>query len=219
MALLRNLRNMQEVKVNPDLIKTALNKAKFNRVLPFRFIAAAKYNPHLEEIIELAMLKSIADADKLQGETILLIDSSYSMKDPLSGKSKLMRYEAAGGLAILCREVCDQIKIFDFNGDIKPVPNRRGFGLSSAIRSPYNGTRIGDAVRYINTLKPHRIICITDEQSEDKVPDPYNIGYMLNVAAYKNGVGYHKWTHIDGFSEAIIDYVQKYETQNNTNAS
>lgn len=35
--------------------------------------------------------------------------------------------------------------------------------------------------------------------------------YMLNVAAYKNGVGYGKWTSIDGWSEAVIDYVRASE--------
>lgn len=211
MALLRNLRNMQEAKVRQTLIELALRDAKFNRVLPFRFIAAAKYNPHLESAIEGAMLKGLSEITHLKGDTILLIDSSYSMQDPLSGKSKLMRYEAAGGLAILCREICDKIKIFDFAGDVQAVPNRHGFGLSSAIRRPHNGTNIGIAVAYANTLKPYRIICLTDEQSHDRVPDPYNKGYIINVAAYENGVGYHKWIHIDGFSEAIIDYIKEFE--------
>ena len=38
-----------------------------------------------------------------------------------------------------------------------------------------------------------------------------NKGYMINVASYRNGVGYGKWTHIDGFSESIIDYIREYE--------
>ena len=34
---------------------------------------------------------------------------------------------------------------------------------------------------------------------------------MINVASYENGVGYHKWTHIDGWSEAVLDYIQAIE--------
>jgi 60 kDa SS-A/Ro ribonucleoprotein len=34
---------------------------------------------------------------------------------------------------------------------------------------------------------------------------------MVNVAAFKNGVGYGPWVHIDGWSEAIVDYIRAYE--------
>ena len=36
-------------------------------------------------------------------------------------------------------------------------------------------------------------------------------GYVINVASYKNGVGYGKWTHIDGWSELVIEYVSELE--------
>ena len=36
-------------------------------------------------------------------------------------------------------------------------------------------------------------------------------GYVINVASYKNGVGYGKWTHIDGWSEAVIEYIRALE--------
>ena len=211
MALLRNLRNMQKVDVNPDLIEKSLDSANFKRVLPFRFIAAAKHNPHIESAIERAMLKSLIEMPKLVGSTVLLIDSSGSMDHKLSGKSELNRWEAAAGLAILCREICEDIKIFDFAGDVHAVPDRHGFGLKDAIRNPHNGTRIGFAVAKANSLKPDRIICLTDEQSHDQVSDPVNKGYMINVAAYKNGVGYGKWIHIDGFSQNIIRYITESE--------
>ena len=31
------------------------------------------------------------------------------------------------------------------------------------------------------------------------------------MASYKNGVGYGKWTHIDGWSEAVIEYIRALE--------
>jgi 60 kDa SS-A/Ro ribonucleoprotein len=54
-------------------------------------------------------------------------------------------------------------------------------------------------------------VVLTDEQSADKVPAPKSKGYVINVASYKNGVGYGPWTHIDGWSEACIDYIQECE--------
>ncbi len=36
--------------------------------------------------------------------------------------------------------------------------------------------------------------------------------YLINVASYKNGIGYGRWTHIDGFSEAVFRHIQAVET-------
>lgn len=44
------------------------------------------------------------------------------------------------------------------------------------------------------------------------VPDPVaEKAYMINVASYRNGVGYGKWTHIDGFSEGVLRWIEEYE--------
>jgi hypothetical protein len=56
-----------------------------------------------------------------------------------------------------------------------------------------------------------RLIVITDEQVHDTVPAPLGKGYVLNVASYKHGVGYGKWTHVDGWSEAVVDYICELE--------
>ena len=63
-------------------------------------------------------------------------------------------------------------------------------------------------------LKPDRLIVITDEQSDDVVPNPKSLGYMINVASAQNGVGYHSWIHIDGFSASVINWLQEFELQN-----
>ena len=31
------------------------------------------------------------------------------------------------------------------------------------------------------------------------------------MGSYKNGVGYGKWVHIDGWSEAVIEYIRSLE--------
>ena len=43
LQFLRNLRNMQELNIDLSLIKESLLKMKIERILPYRFIAAAKY--------------------------------------------------------------------------------------------------------------------------------------------------------------------------------
>lgn len=238
MALLRNLRNMDEASVHDGLIREALVNMKPDRVLPFRFIAAARVAPKFEPELEVAMLNCLSARPKLSGHTVLLVDVSGSMREKLSGKSDLLRTDAACGLAMLLREVCEQVDIFTFSMKLVRVPARRGFALRDAINSSQtpHGTPLGLAVASIyadrdcrvgqvnfgysgaypvdysgQALRPDRLIVITDEQSADPVPDPTGRGYMLNVASSKNGVGYGPWTHVDGFSEAVVDYVSMSE--------
>lgn len=214
LALLRNLRNMAKSKVDERLIFTALDMMKTERILPFRFIAAAKHAPQWESHIEMAMLKCLEGREKLPGKTVLLVDVSGSMDSPISNKSDLMRYDAANGLAILARELCEQVAIYSFSSRVVRIPDRRGFALSDAIArsQPHYSTYLGEAVRYINETESYdRLIVLTDEQSHDPVPDPKGKGYVINVASYKNGIGYASWLHIDGWSEAVLDYIYEYE--------
>jgi 60 kDa SS-A/Ro ribonucleoprotein len=76
----------------------------------------------------------------------------------------------------------------------------------------HNSTQLGNAVEKLNRKeKCDRLIVITDEQAHDKVPAPRGKGYLINVASYKDGVGYGKWMHIDGWSEAVIEYIRALE--------
>jgi hypothetical protein len=88
--------------------------------------------------------------------------------------------------------------------------------LRDAIVSsqPHGGTRLGHALTSLRTAYD-RIIVITDEQSHDRVPPPNGRGYVVNVASARNGVGYGAWTHIDGWSEAVVDYVRSLEVEVN----
>jgi hypothetical protein len=93
------------------------------------------------------------------------------------------------------------------------VPSRRGFALRDAIDASqtHGSTYLGRALEEIRESYD-RLIVITDEQSHDRIPDPTGKGYMINVASYKNGVGYGAWTHIDGWSEAVIGYIRELES-------
>ena len=50
-----------------------------------------------------------------------------------------------------------------------------------------------------------------DSVSHQGVSKPRAKGYMINVASNKNGVGYGAWNHIDGWSEAVIEYIAELE--------
>jgi 60 kDa SS-A/Ro ribonucleoprotein len=212
LALLRNLRNMKQAGVDESLVLSGLQSMKTGRVLPFRFLAAARYAPQWEEPLERAMLSSLAEKKILPGRTGLLVDVSGSMMAALSGRSEMLRTDAAYGLAILLREICEKANVFTFSDNLVEVPARRGFALRDALDAsqPHSSTRLGHALEQIRE-KHDRIIVITDEQSHDRVPGPRGRGYMINVASNKNGVGYGPWTHIDGWSEAVVDYILAME--------
>jgi 60 kDa SS-A/Ro ribonucleoprotein len=214
LALLRNLRNMASVNVDENIIFSALDKMKVERVLPFRFISAAKYAPQWESHLEKAMLKCLEGRSKLEGKTVLLIDVSGSMDAVISAKSDLMRFDAANGLAILARELCESVAVYSFSSNLVRVPDRRGFALRDAISNSqsHSSTYLGQAVATINKKETYdRLIVLTDEQSHDAVPNAKAKGYLINVAANKNGIGYGAWTHIDGWSEAVFDYIGENE--------
>ena len=212
LAMLRNLRNMQSANVEQSAIVTALQSVKTDRVLPFRFIAAARYAPHLEPYLEEAMLRCLDGQEKIPGKTVLMVDVSGSMDWKLSDKSDMVRMDAACGLAVLVRELCEQVEVWSFSERLVAVPLRRGFALRDAITNSqgHGGTYLGGALSSLPSAYD-RMIVITDEQSHDRVPDPKGLGYMINVASAANGVGYGPWLHIDGWSESVIDYIRAVE--------
>ena len=212
LALLRNLRLMQNAGVPRDMIASAISAMRTDRILPFRFIAAARHAPDLEPELESAMLKSLKEQARLKGATRLLIDVSGSMDAALSAKSEMTRLEAACGLAILARELCEKVEIFTFSNEVKKVPPRRGFALRDAIvgSQPHQGTYLGKAVSAIDQ-KGVRLIVFTDEQSHDAVPKPVGRATMINVASYQHGVGHGDWQRVNGFSEAIIAWIAASE--------
>src|SRR5262249_5650952 len=115
---------------------------------------------------------------------------------------------------VLVREMAENVSLFSFSDRLVEVPLRRGFALRDALDAsqPHNATFLGKAVEDLNRHAPcDRLIVITDEQAHDRVPHPKAKGYVINVVGYRNGVGYGAWTHIDGWSEAVLEYVRELE--------
>jgi 60 kDa SS-A/Ro ribonucleoprotein len=219
LAILRNLRNMYESGLEKDQVEFQLCKSD-RPLLPFQFIAAAKAVPQWEDIIEKAMLKSVCKKRMLKGVTLLLVDVSGSMDVLLSQKSSLYRADAASGLSILAREVCETIEVFTFSEGLCILPPRHGFALRDAIKNSqaHSSTYLGKALQYIKAnlkIKLDRIIVITDEQAHDTPPFMgIDKCYMVNVGSYENGIKNNgEWLTITGFSENVIDYILEIESE------
>jgi hypothetical protein len=218
LALLRNLRNLHAAGVSEELVLAALGAMKTERVLPFRFLAAARVAPQWEEALETAMFRSLEGRTaRLTGHTVLLVDVSGSMESPLSQRSEMRRTDAAYGVAILLREIAEKVTIYTFSDEAKQVPARRGMALRDALdkSQAHSGTFLGAALKKVESECREgydRMVVITDEQSHDTVHAPSGTGYVINVASNRNGVGYRAWTHIDGWSEAVVDYIAAIES-------
>lgn len=211
LALLRNLRNMNEAGVDRHLMADSISKMNTERILPFRFIAAARVVPGWEHVLETKMMESIKDIH-LSGTTTVLVDVSGSMEEALSAKSDMKRMDAACGLAMVLREICQDIQVYAFSNQLALIPARHGFALRDAIvcSMAHGGTCLGEAIRRLPVSD--RLIVVTDEQSQDRVTLPQHAKrYMINVASNQRGIGYGGWTHLDGFSEGIVRWIIENE--------
>lgn len=227
LALLRNLRGMIEAEVDIKLIRAALQVARFSRVLPFRFVSAAKHAPSLAMDLDAAMGRSLEGVDKWEGTTLVLIDRSASMVGrPVSRGSQIDRLDAASALAVMAIGMSEHARVFSFSAhahclkghkwnhipgpDLKEHDARPSLSLIREVQmAPHWGTDLGGAVKAVNEIGYDRLIVVTDEQSASKVPDPVGKGAMINVAPHQNGVGYGKWVHVDGFSEAVLKFLKE----------
>lgn len=218
LAFLRNLRNMVQANVPDSQIRAYSTTLNVDKVLPFRYIAAARIVPQFEDMLEAMMFRSLAKAEKLPGKTVLMVDVSGSMfGTKISAKSDLDRFDAAAALAMLCVEVCENFEVYTFSNDLVRVAPRKGFALADALKNSQqiSGTKLGQAIKTLQAnSKYDRLIVISDEASQDSVGSPKtDKGYMLNVAAYENGINRNDWTTITGFSESVIDYIREVEKE------
>lgn len=239
LALIRNLRNMQSVKVDEDNIRSAISSANMSKILPFQLVTAARYAPQLEDVLETKLLESIDSMEKLEGDTVVLLDTSGSMRSPLSNKSETTCQDVAAAMGAIIRGVCNKSIIYTFQEQTQVVPSgRKGFALIDCVRrAPSGGTSVidctNDAIRFYkeshNGKYPARVIIVTDEQTNsdgsgrswrngttvklDSLPSSCN-GYIINVGTYENGVGYNNscnYVHINGWSENVLKYISSYE--------
>lgn len=218
LATLRNVRNMVDAGVDRKLIVQRLESEKGRRgILPFQFVAAATMNPNFEQYLETPMLSVLEDMRRIEGKTAIIVDGSASMAETVSEKSKMTCMDAACGMAIMIRELCDDVSVHVFAQDSTEVPARRGFALRDAIKAPNVGyaTYGNEAVKKVTGKYPdvERIVLVTDMQLHDRLAAYQSVRnkYVVNVCAYRHGVGYGNWSWVEGFSDQTVRFIQELE--------
>jgi 60 kDa SS-A/Ro ribonucleoprotein len=237
LAFIRNLRNMKEVGIEKSVVSKYAQTIDLSRVLPFRFVAAAKAAPSWEDICDSMLLRAAEQQEKIRGKTIIVVDVSGSMYGGrnISKKSDMTRVEAAGALAAIVRESCEDARIYATAGsDVSRThataecPNRRGMALVETFTKGHYASTLGGGGIFLKQCLDFiketegfadRLIILTDEQDCDHKANPQTAdafgrsNYLINVSCEKNGIGYGKFTHIDGWSEAVLEYIRSAESE------
>lgn len=234
LAFIRNVRKMESAAVDSGLIKQYSTTVPLRGVFPHQLITAARVNKPYEDMFDQMLLRLTAGMPKLAGKTLVLVDVSGSMNDPLSTHDAKPQYrskkagpvveptkrlDAACAVAIMARDLGEEVRVYSFSYNAIQVPNRRGMALRDAIdkSQPHGGTALAASIKTVNKEWAYdRIIVVTDEQSQDGSAPPLkgSFAYMLNVGTYKNGVeSSGGWQKIDGWSPAVIRYIQQLESE------
>ena len=181
MALIRNLRNLDEAGISDkEAAELAARIAdpeqvRRSRQFPFRFLSAYLNAPSLRwgHALETALDAATGSIPELPGRTLILIDTSASMGQPMSRRSTMTMVQAAAlfGLATGIRNR-DRAEVYGFaDGQFRV---RRSAFRSSVLKSVEaftrrigevgHGTRIAEAVRA--TYRGHdRVMIFTDMQT------------------------------------------------------
>jgi 60 kDa SS-A/Ro ribonucleoprotein len=233
LAFMRNLRNMEQAGVERAVIQKGFDTINPRWLLPLNYFAAAEHAPDWEREIEALMLRGFAQAPKLPGYTIFVVDVSGSMGWPISSRSGFSRLGAASAMALIASETCEHVSIYATAGDdcsrkhqTAKIRPRRGFALCEEIDSAKRclgggGIFTRQCLEYIKqheTEKPDRIIIFSDSQDcdypEKRIPRPFGVkNYIVDVSAHSRGINYDGvWTaEISGWSEHFLDYIFAYE--------
>ena len=236
MALLKNLRNFEEAKVSNDVVNDAIANMKTGRILPTQFITAKRYcKDEYIKALEKKMLETVQSFDKLPGKTLVMVDASGSMSASLSNRGETTRIDAAFGLAMLLKEICEDSVTYLFDTSCEKIGSHHsGFSYIDVCNEVFRnqlggGTNVEACTNRCmkkfaeshDGQAPDRIIVLTDEAtgsgswySDEKLKSLTNKqhGYIINLAPYEKGVEMNNgWTRINGWSENIIKYIQASE--------
>jgi TROVE domain len=181
MALIRNLRNLDEAGITDKEAATLADRiadpeqVRRSRQFPFRFLSAYLNAPSLRwgHALEQALDAATANIPELPGRTLILIDTSASMRQPLSRKSAMAMVQAAAlfGLATGTRNR-DRADLYGFAyGQFRVERSAYRLSLLKSVEAftrrigqVGHGTRIAEAVRA--TYRGHdRVMIFTDMQT------------------------------------------------------
>jgi len=246
MALLRNLRNFDQAGVRDEVANQVIGRltspeavAK-SRQMPMRFYSAYKAAPSLRwgYALERALEMSMSNIPQLKGRTLVLVDTSGSMRDSFSKDGTVMRWDAAALFGVALGRKCEQADVVSFsngywgNAGHRVFPLQQGESLLAALkRWEGGGWFIGGGTDTVSALEDNfrghdRVVILTDEQEGSDlgevsraIPDSVPM-YTWNLAGYRAGhapAGERNRHSFGGLTDAAFTQIAMME--NGQNAS
>lgn len=217
MALTRNLRNFDQAGVSDGIaaqIATKLadpDEVIKSRQLPMRFLSAYRNAPsdRWKWPLTQAVNHALKNIPILSGRTLILVDTSGSMRAPMSDRSGLMRWDAAALFGCALASRCANADLVSYSsaraylGDsagtrTKAFDLRAGESLLATVdRWGRDGYFLGGGTDTELSLRQHfakhtRVVILTDEQAGDSNEEvghliPATPIYTWNLAGYEKG--------------------------------
>lgn len=196
MAMLRNLRNFDEVGISDAAYARVVTRLSDpdevarSRQFPMRFLSAYKAVKGLRwaGALDQALQLSLRNVPSLKGRTLVLIDLSRSMVAALSDRSDLERWEAAVVFGMAIANRAENADLFLYSNQYRRAdPDRAILRLAEELKAEQNrgmgyrhttlwgGTETWQTIK--ETWKGHdQIVLATDEQHNPMRPG-YGWGY------------------------------------------
>lgn len=248
MARIRNLRNFDQAGLTDDDVRPVIemlsdpDQVAASKQFPLRFLSAYRNAPSLRWAypLEQALDAAVGNVPHVKGRTLIVVDTSLSMRNRLSGRSELMRWDAAAAFAIALARRCDNPQVVSFSGAVysshnyashvvaKEFPTRRGESLLRSIdRWKRDGYFIGGGTNTAATLRwffsgHDRVVLFTDEQVGDYGYDPVEVNNAVpaNVPMTTFNLAGYPTSHaptgpnrllLGGLTDAMFPVIAQFE--------
>lgn len=179
MALLRNLRNFDQAGVSDAVAEQVAAKladpdeVRRSRQFPFRFVAAYRNAPSLRwaYALDRAIEAATANVPALAGRTLVLVDTSASMRQGVSARSTISAIEAATVFGVALAKRGNDVDLYGFadrvfRHRVEPAASllTQVGRLVGRVGEAGHGTRIAESLRA--TYRRHdRVVIVTDMQT------------------------------------------------------
>lgn len=179
MALIRNLRNMDEAGISKAHAKRLVEiiedpeRVAASRQLPFRFLSAYHAAPsdRWKQALTEALDHSTANIPKLGGRTLVLVDTSGSMELKLSDKSGVRYVDVAALFGVALARNASKVDLYGFGDGV--FKHELAYGGSVLGQTQQFVRRVGEAghgtqiaASMQRTFAGHdRVVLFTDMQT------------------------------------------------------
>lgn len=231
MALLRNLRNFDQAGINDTtraMVAMKLSdpdEVARSRQFPYRFWSAYKntgsvtYAPAIETALNL----STKNIPEIGGRTLVLVDTSASMRNPVSQRSKVAHFEIGGVFGAALAAASEEVTLVSWADRWTDLRFSKGDSvlrtvdkISRHIGHDGHGTRLRQALGAYDNHD--RVVVFSDMQVMDWMDDfaspvPF---YAFNTGGYAPvpfKVGNNNIYELGGFTDAVFRMIPLVESQ------